>query len=222
MKYALLVALIVAVAAGIAYAEPKASMSGGGDFSASAVLWFSGTNVIAQVSGNLTINGEIAIGEDKSSFKAKGPLTGAADGDSSAMTGSGWATFIARGTLDTGEAITLRGAIELSADDLDLSSGAAGAGSLYIILTLPDQMLQLRGKATGTAGGGFVAPDDPNTMQLDGSGSFTFTVTTRVAAQKSETEDSDSSSEDLSWDPDDWSQDLHDQFIRMMQEEESE
>ena len=221
MKYALLIALMVVIAAGIVYAEPRASMSGSGDFSASAVLWFSGTNVTAQVSGNLTLTGELAIGETESTFKAKGTLSGAADGDSNTMIGSGWATFTARGTLDTGEGITLRGVINLSTDDINLASDTAetGAGSLYVVLTLLDQTLHLRGRATGTAEGGFVTPDDPNTMQLDGTGSLTFTVVTREAVEKGEPEDTGSSGEELSWNPDEWSQDLRDQFIRIMQEE---
>ena len=221
MKYALLIALMVVVFAGIVYAKPNVSMSGSGDFSASAVLWFSGTNVTAQVSGNLTLTGELAIGETESTFEAKGTLSGAADGDSNSMIGSGWATFTSRGTLDTGEGITLRGAINLSTDDINLASDTAGtgAGSLYVVLTLPDQTLHLRGNATGTAGGGFVTPDDPNTMQLDGTGSFTFAVAIRDAVVESTPNQGQSPASELSWNPDEWSQDLRDQFIRIMQEE---
>lgn len=221
MKHALLVFVIVAVVAGIASAEPRANMSGGGDFSASAVLWFSGTNVTAQVSGNVTLKGELTIDGTKAAFRARGPLVGAASGDSDTMTGSGWTTFNARGTLDTGEAITLHGAIDLSTDDVDLSSQTAGSGtgSLYIVLSLPDQVVRLRGTATGTAGGGFVTPDDPQTMQVDGAGSFTFAVATRDAKVKDETDQSDSEELTLSWNTEEWPQELREQFVRMMEEE---
>jgi len=213
--------VILAVVAGVAYAEPRADMSGSGDFSASAVLWFYGTNVTAHVSGNLTLKGDLTIDGTEAAFSARGPLVGAASGDSNTMTGSGWATFNARGTLDTGEAITLRGAIDLSTDDVDLSSqtSGSGTGSLYVILTLPEQKLRLRGTIAGTAGGGFVAPDDPQTMQLDGAGSFTFALASRDAAVKKETDQSDSEESNLSWNTDQWPQELREQFVRMMEEE---
>ncbi|HDL85208.1 MAG TPA: hypothetical protein ENH11_02590 [Candidatus Acetothermia bacterium] len=238
MKHALCILLIVVVVAGVAYADQnsaqigmtqaspvQASLTGGGDFSASAVLWFSGTDVTAKVSGALNLNGGVTIGDTKATFKAKGTLTGAASGDSNTMIGSGWATFSARGTLASGEAsgeaITLHGAINLSADDIDLSSDTAGSGtgSLYVILTLLNQTLHLRGKVTGTVGGGFVTPDDPHTMQLDGTGSFTFTVITRAAVQKSELEQNSSSNEELSWNTDEWPQEIREQFMKTMREE---
>lgn len=226
MKHALLILLIVTFAVCVAFAGPstsptQANLAGSGNFSASAVLWFSGTNVTAQVSGTMSLNGSLSIGDNKRSLKARGTLTGGASGDSNTMIGGGWATFTARGTLDSGEAITLRGAINLSADDVDLSSDTAGSGtgSLYIVLMLPDQTLRMRGEATGTAGGGFVTPDDPHTMQVEGSGSFTFTVVTREATTNDVVEQETPQESVLSWNPADWPQEMHEQFIRMMQEE---
>ena len=221
MKYALFMMLMIVAAVGIVYAEPNASMSGGGDFSASAVLWFSGTDVTAQVTGSVVIKGDLVLGSETTPFQAKGPLKGAASGDSNTMIGSGWATFIARGKLATGEEITMRGAIDLSTDDIDLSSDTAGSGtgSLYVVLSLPDQTLRLRGTTTGTAGGGFVTPDDPNTMQLDGSGSFTFTIATKDASSKEQPKKEDSQASVLSWDTQQWPAELLEQFVKMMQEE---
>ncbi len=222
MKHALLIALMLVAASGIVFAEPNATMSGGGDFSASAVLWFAGTNVTAQVSGNLTLTGELVVGGTESAFKAKGSLSGAASGDSNTMIGSGWATFVARGTLATGEEISMRGAIDLSTDDIDLSSDTAGngTGSLYVVLSLPDRTLRMRGSATGMAGGAFVPPDDPNTMQLDGKGSFTFTIASRDASSgEGLGQEEDSQVSILSWDTQQWPDQLREQFRRMMQEE---
>lgn len=229
VKHALFILLVVVVVACVAYAEPNAqatnsvpaTLSGDGDFSASAVMWFSGTTVTAQVSGTVSLTGELTIGDTEATFKAKGTLRGAASGDSNTLIGGGWATFTARGTLDSGEAITLHGAINLSSDDINLSSDTAGGGtgSLYVVLTLPDRVLHLRGKATGTAGGGFVTPDDPHTMQLDGTGSFTFTVVTRTAGEKCGLEQNGSSNGELSWNTDEWPQEIREQFTKMMREE---
>ena len=225
MKYALLIFVTIAIATGVAYAEPNARISGSGDFLASAVLWFSGTDVTAQLSGDLALCGDLTIGKTKVAFQVKGTLQGAARGDSNTMIGSGWATFIARGMADSGgaegEAISLHGAIDLTTNDVDLSSdtGGSATGSLYIVLTLPDQTLHLRGTATGTASGAFVRPDDPQTMQLDGEGSFSFVVVTQGASSESDPSEEDWSETALSWDTEQWPQDLRNQFVRMMQEE---
>lgn len=252
MKHALFILLIVTVAACVVYADAntspaqarlaqaslvqvnlvQTSMAGSGDFSASAVLWFSGTNVTAQISGAISLTGDLTIGDTKTAFHAQGTLSGAASGDSNTLIGSGWATFTARGMLDSGEVITLHGAIELSTNDVDLSADTAGSGtgSLYVVLTLPDQTLRLRGIVSGNAGGGFVAPDDPQTMQLDGIGSFTFSVATRDAAEGGSNLDGSAESglspegglspeSGLSWNTDEWSQELREQFTRMIEEE---
>jgi len=242
VKYALFILLVVAVAACVSYADSsapnvapvqpnlvqaslvqaslvQASLAGSGDFSASAVLWFSGTDVTAQLSGDLSLNGDLTIGATQATFSAEGTLNGEASGDSNTLMGSGWATFSARGTLASGEAsgeaIMLHGAIKISADDVELSTDAAGSGtgSLYIVLTLPDQTLRLRGTVTGTASGGFGIPDDPQTMQLDATGSFVFVVATRDAALE------DSASDDFSWDTAEWPREICEQFTMIMQEE---
>ena len=238
MKYALVILLVVAVAVCVSYADSsapdvapvqanlvqaslvqaslvQASLTGSGDFSASAVLWFSGTDVTAQIRGAISLMGDLMIGDTKTALDAEGTLDGEASGDSNTLMGSGWATFSSYGTLDSGEAIMLHGAMKISADDVELSTDAAGSGtgSLYIVLTLLDQMLRLRGTVTGTAGGGFGIPDDPQTMQLEATGSFVFVVATRDVAPE------DSASDDFSWDSAEWPQEIRDQFTRMMQEE---
>ncbi len=230
MKRALFIILLfVAIAEIVAYADPNANLTGSGDFSASAVLWFSGTDVTAQVSGTINLKGSLAIGDTVKAFNAQGTLNGKARGNSETLIGSGWATFTARGTLASGEpsgeasgeAIVLHGAINLSTDDIDLSSDTAGSakGSLYVVVTLPDQSLRMRGNVSGTASGGFVKPDDPHTMRLDGTGSFTFAVATRDAIVESKSDQEDASASEVFWNTDDWPQEMRDQFIHMMEEE---
>ena len=225
MKRALFILLLVAIAGIVGYADPNANLTGSGDFSASAVLWFSGTDVTAQVSGTINLKGNLAIGDTVKAFNVQGPLSGRASGNSETLIGSGWATFTARGTLasgePSGEAIVLHGAINLSTDDIDLSSDTAGSakGSLYVVVTLPDQSLRMRGNVSGTASGGFVKPDDPHTMQLDGTGTFTFAVATRDATVESKSDQEDASASEVSWNTDGWPQEMRDQFIHMMEEE---
>jgi len=234
VKHALLILLIIAVAACVSYADSsspdvapvqpsfvQASLAGSGGFSASAVLWFSGTDVTAQISGVISLMGDLMIGDTKTSLHAEGTLDGKTSGDSNTLIGSGWATFSARGTLASGEAIMLHGAIKISADDIELSmfTAGSGTGSLYIVLTLPDQTLRLRGTVMGTAGVGFGIPDDPQTMQLDATGSFTFAVTTSDAVLENGSDPEDSASEDFSWDTTEWPQEIRDQFTTVMQEE---
>ena len=238
MKHALFILLIIAVAACVSYVDSsasdvdpvqprfvQASLAGSGGFSASAVLWFSGTDVTAQISGPISLMGDLMIGDTKTALHAEGTLDGEAIGDSNTLMGSGWATFSARGTLASGdasgEAIMLHGAIKISADDVQLSTDTAGSGtgSLYMVLTLPDQTLRLRGKVTGTAGGGLGIPDDPQTMQLDATGSFAFVVATPTADVENGSDLEDPASDDFSWNTAEWPQEIRDQFIRMIQEE---
>jgi len=238
VKHALFILLIIAVAACVSYADSsspdvapvqpsfvQASLAGSGGFSASAVLWFSGTDVTAQISGVISLMGDLMIGDTKTAIHAEGTLDGKASGNSNTLIGSGWATFSARGTLASGdasgEAIMLHGAIKISADDVELSADTAGSGtgSLYIVLTLLDQTLRLRGTVMGTAGGGFGIPDDPQTMQLDATGSFAFVVATPTADVENGSDLEDPASDDFSWNTAEWPQEISDQFTKMMQEE---
>jgi len=105
LKHALFILLIVTVAACVAIADAntspaqtslvqanlvqarlvqarlvqarlvQTSLAGSGDFSAAAVLWFSGTNVTAQISGAISLTGDLTIGDTKTAFHAQGCST---------------------------------------------------------------------------------------------------------------------------------------------------
>jgi hypothetical protein len=198
-----------------------ASLVGNGDFAASAVLWFCGTEVSANILGTICLNADLEIEDMMLRFNAMGALSGQARGNSDTLIGSGWAVFNARGSLDSGEAVILYGAIQISPDGIDLSSQTAGIGkgSLYTLIQLRDEVLHLRGAAAGTASGGFVKPDNPHTMQLAETGGFTFMATTNHQESDKFSEDLGLSHKGLSWSLDEWPQEIREAFHLMMEGE---
>ncbi len=199
----------------------QASLCGNGDFAASAVLWFRGTEVTSDIFGSICLYADLAIGDVVSKLNPAGTLSGKAIGNTDTLIGSGWAIFTSRGSLDSGEDVVLYGAIEISPDGIDFSSQSApvGKGTLYILLSLQDETLCLRGAASGTASGGFVNPDNPHTMQLEEIGAFAFMVTTDHETSARLIADLCLTSSGLSWSLDEWPREIREGFEQMIKEE---
>lgn len=161
-----------------AAALDKAALSGSGDFFGRAVLVFSGTHVAATLIGDLTLSGTITRNGETIPFTASGTLDGSAIGDTNTLSGTAWVTFRISGMLQTGEAIDIRGGLSIDGDDISFAGGAAGEGTgpLYLEIRLAGTMIKLTGRVEAAGSGGFVAPDDPHTMEISGSGTMIFTA----------------------------------------------
>lgn len=142
----------------------------------SAVLWFAGDNVTASIDATVLAEGVLTLAGVDRAFSASGRAIGSGGGNLSTLAVNAWAAFTADGTTADGVRVTLRGGI--SVDGLDAaatgSTGGKGWGRFYLVITVGTEVWICEGEAIGEAGGGFVVPDDPHTMQLAGSGSFTL------------------------------------------------
>jgi len=186
---------------------------GGGGFSANAVLWFYGTGVTAQFTGEMTLSGTVVLNGESVPFNAKGGLHGDAEGDSSTMVGTGWGIFTASGRSSTGEEFKLFGGLTADTSDIAFSGEAAGGGSapFFVVVVIAGERFAAVGTASATASGGFVTPDDPYTMELAGTGSLGFRSASLVPLGDRSIEASD-----LPWDLSGWPADLKSELLSLL------
>jgi len=144
------------------------------DADGTAVLWFHGSQVTAEVEGQLVVDGLLDIDGTKIAFTARGTAVGEAIGDSAAGTFEVWILFAASGAAETGETISLRGGITGSSASADPTSGALGStvGPFFLLVSFEQDVYQARGTADGSAVGAFVVPADPLTMQMEGTATY--------------------------------------------------
>ena len=198
-----------------AYGE--ATLSGSGDFSGRAVLSFLGTSVTATFTGEISLSGMLTDCGESIPFTASGTIGGTAAGDSETLAGIAWATLTARGTLQTGEAIDIRGGFTIDSNDLSPISTTAGTGtgSLYLVIRTRGMMLKLTGHVEGSAIGSFVIPEDPYTMEVAGSGTMRF----EVAPPKEDVPSDLEEEEDLlPWDLSTWPEEMSSRLLHLLEE----
>ncbi len=213
----LLTRIILALAVAAIVVLPAAaqrSFTGSGDFSGTAVLWFSGTNVTAKFTGNLSITGSVTIDGERVRFTAKGSTHGSGEGDTSTMEGIAWGVFILTGRTETGEAIEIRGGITGDAGSFTLSSDmTAGAGSaeFFALIITGGKKIEAAGQVRGEAAGGFVPPNDPYTMQVEGTGTMEFHTSSAVPAG-----DPTTIAKRLPWKLSTWPADVRAEFLSLV------
>ena len=150
---------------------------GSGDFSGTAVLWFTKTTVTAQLDGALSLSGVLPVEGEAVSFVAEGEIVGAGEGDTATLAGVAWMTFIGHGTLASGEGVAVRGGLTADSEDFLISVDAEGegTGSFFLMILLGETRHEITGSTCGATAGSFVPPDDPSTMQqLVMSGTMDF------------------------------------------------
>jgi len=174
------------------------------------VLWFYGNQVDTTFDGTLELSGNIQIGDDPLSFSVAGTGYGSGIADTGTLTATLWILFQTSGTLDSGEFISLRGGIHVLGEEADLTtlSLGAGTGTFFLIADLPEESLWISGTLTTAASGSFVPPDDPVTMQIEGTAMFTF--------EGELLEASDVLIEQLPWDPVSWPLETHDALLALL------
>ena len=138
------------------------------------VLWFYGTEVTVLIESDFEVNGSLVIDGRIVPFTASGTAFGEGSGDSAALTLDVWLIMEAVGTTEGGEPISIRGGMAGSSVDADLSGSALGSavGPFFFVVTLGTDSYRAQGTAEGSAAGAFVVPDDPLTMQVEGTGTY--------------------------------------------------
>ena len=191
-----------------------------GNVSQTAVLWFERTTVTTQIHGQLVLSGQLAIGDETTSFTTCGKIIGFGQGDTATLTGVMWAIFSLAGALETGEAVEIRGGLTVDSGDFLLTTEATGEGSgtYYLMLLLTDSRTEVTGAVYGSASGSFVRPDDPTTMQLSVSGTMRFEAASTTCFLRDVPIDPETLREWLPWDLEAWPKDLLFQLFRLLGE----
>lgn len=193
--------------------------TGGGGFSANAVLWFYGTEVAAQFTGEMTLSGSVDLDGESVLFNAKGGLHGDAEGDSSTLTGVGWGIFTASGSTSSGGEIKLYGGLTADTSDVSISSDTSGTGTatFFALIVIDGRRFEAVGTANASASGDLVTPEDPYTMELAGRGSISFYASSMVPL-----EDRSVSVSDLPWSLNGWPQALKSELLSLLGAKEEE
>ena len=207
MRTALLVVLLAIVSWSVGAQEPfhADGMSVG-----KTVLWFYGSQVETTFDGTLELTGTLQIRDALFSFSVEGTSYGSGIADTDTLAATLWMLFQTSGTLDSGEFISLRGGIYILGEEADLTtlSLGAGPGMFFLIADLPEESLWISGALTTTASGSLVVPDDPLTMQIEGTAMFTF--------EGKFLEASDVLIEQLPWDSASWPLEPHEALLALL------
>lgn len=185
------------------------------------VLWFSGTKVTASIDSDFSVSGSLEIEGRTVAFTAFGTAFGAGAGDSAALTFDVWIVIEATGTTDDGEPLSLRGGMAGSGEDTDLSASAFGlaSGPFFFLVTLGTDPYRAGGTAAGSAAGAFVVPDDPQTMQIEGTG--TYTLIGELVGGEAFADGEDGQPDYLAhlpWDPASWPDELLNRLLVLLRE----
>ncbi len=191
-----------------------------GDVCETAVIWFDRTSATTEMTGELSLSGSVAVGDKTVPFTTRGAVSGFGEGDTATLTGVLWAILTAGGTLESGEEIEIRGGFTIDSGDFLLTTEASGegTGTHYLVILLPDARLEVVGAVHGIAGGTFVRPDDPSTMQLSITGTMRFEADSTTSSSGDAAIDPEILRERLPWDLDTWPQDLLGQLLRLLGE----
>jgi len=147
-----------------------------GDTEGTTVLWFLGTEITIDLTGTLALSVNVTLDEEPVALSCEGTTFGHGIGDSYTMLTTMWILFDTSGTTEDGRSAHLRGGVRLVGDEVDFDSLSlgAGGGGFILVLDLPETSHVVTGTLAATAGGQFVPPDQPGTMQVEGGGTFTF------------------------------------------------
>ncbi len=183
------------------------------------VLWFSETEVTALIDSDFSLDGSLEIEGRTIPFAAFGTAFGEGTGDSAAMTFDVWIVIEATGATDDREPVSIRGGMAGSSKDTDLTTSVLGsaAGPFFFVVTLGADSYRALGTAEGSAGGVFVVPDDPLTMQMEGIGLYTLVGDLVADAAPPDGEGAQPGYlEYLPWDPASWPAELFTRLLALL------
>jgi len=175
-KLVALLALILCLTPGLATAAVGAdTFVAEAEGTGNAVLSFFGQEVTADVRASVTLSGILTVGGVGISFAAATTAVGSGIGNMDTLAVDAWVAVRGQGKTESGAVVTLEGGISVdSLDPATSSTGGEGTGHFYLLIATPDGNWIVEGEAAGNATGAFVVPDDPNTMEVEGTGSFSL------------------------------------------------
>lgn len=189
-----------------------------GSSTATTVLWFYETEVTMKFSGDLTLTGSIELSGEIVSFSATGAAFGSGISDTKTLTTTAWTLVKASGTTEGGVPIFIRGGTTAISSETDLTTLSLGSGTglFFFVFELPDRLVYVRGDAEGTGSGTFVPPEDPLTMQIEGTGTFVFQGEVLAEEVASELDLEEALLLQLPWDLSTWPEELLAQLVDLI------
>ncbi len=174
MRQALILGLILAL--GSLYGLAAETFHADAEATGTAVLWFTVEDVTADFRAQVTLSGTLLLDDVSVTFSASGRATGSGQGNLETLAVDATMALTADGTTQTGSRCSIQGGITVGAIDAGTMTSTSGRGSghFYLLITTPAGRWTVEGEAVGGASGNFVVPDDPLSMQLEGSGSFSL------------------------------------------------
>jgi hypothetical protein len=152
-------------------AEPAGvRLDASGEGEGGTVLYFNGPLTTAVLTATLALEGRLGDVQSQS-FQVLGKLDAVGEAELSTLKGNLWGTLSALGTTADGRALELRGGLFVGSEDakIDLAGTNTFSGRFYLSIRLGDVPYEATGTFQGSAVGVYVVPDDPMTMQLDGT-----------------------------------------------------
>ena len=140
------------------------------------ILWFLGTEITIEVTGSLSLDMTLVLDGEAVSLSSAGTTFGWGVADSRSLVTTMWILFDSEGQTEDGRPVAARGGIRMVGNEIDydaLSLGA-GSGAFILVLDIDKTAHVLTGALHAIAGGQFVPPSQPGTMQVEGGGTFVF------------------------------------------------
>lgn len=189
-----------------------------GSLTATTVLWFYETEVTMKFSGDLTLTGSIELSGEIVSFSATGASFGSGISNTKTLATTAWTLVKASGTTEGGVPIFIRGGTTAISSETDLTTLSLGSGTglFFFVFELPDRLVYVRGDAEGTGTGTFVPPEDPLTMQIEGTGTFVFQGEVLAEEVASELDFKEALLLQLPWDLSTWPEELLAQLVDLI------
>ena len=159
-----------------ALAEPAGeSLDASGKGEGRTVLYFNGPLTTAVLTATLALEGRLGDVQSQS-FQVLGKLDAVGESELSTLKGNLWGTLSASGMMADGRTLELRGGLFVASQDakIDLSGTSTFSGRFYLSMRLGGIPYEATGTFQGLAVGIYVVPDDPRTMQLDGTAELTL------------------------------------------------
>ncbi len=209
-------AIIAVLCASTSFAQPSIDAQGIAD--GKTVLWFSGTQVTVKIVSGFSIEGSLELEGETIHFTAEGSAYGEGIGDSSTLMMDVWLILEATGVTADGTPISIRGGMAGSSEDADLTGNVLGSatGPFFAVVTLGAESFRAIGSGEGSASGAFVAPEVPQTMQINGVATYHLTGDLVADDQPTDEDAAPDYLAHLPWDPESWPAELLALFLDVL------
>ena len=194
-------------------------MNAEGSSRLTVVLNFSEKDVSIALEGGLTLSGSVDLDGDTINFSADGTTFGSGVSETATLATIAWTLIDVAGTTEGGTPILIRGGLTAYSSETDLTtlSLGSGCGLFFFVFKFPVRLVYVSGDAEGTGTGTFVPPDDPLTMQVEGTGilSFRGNVLSVDVAEEAGSEE-EALLQALPWELSGWPEDLLGELVELI------